>query len=524
MYLITLEAINCRNGESIASTESQAGNKNEVIQALGKTASEIRRKLGESLGTIQTRETPLQDATTTSLEALKAFSEGLKVLSVSGDAAAIPFYKHAIELDPNFALPYAYLGIAHIALGEPQLAPRYTQKAYELRLQTSEPEKYFISAVYFKEVIGDMQQAEQVCRVWIQAYPRSEMPHTYLAGAMYPAIGQYEKSGAEAREALRLNPDDPAPNAFLMLANIAENHIDQVRAAYEQAKSRKLDSPFFHEFLYQAAFLDNDPTEMERQAAFASDQPGVEDIFLSLKADTAAYSGYLGNARALSRRAADSAERSGEQESAAGYIAQSALREALFGNKDEAEKRARLAIGRSNGRDVKYAAALTLTFAGDSERAPGLVNDLASVYPEDSLVQFNYLPTLRANLALNRGKPVEAIDALEKAASYELGGTTGSSLGWNAMYPVFVRGQAYLAAKKGREAAAEFQKILDHRGIVVNEPIGALAHLGLGRAYALQGDNAKALAAYQGFLALWKAAVAKPSTDNRQHILFHKER
>src|SRR5271157_2398318 len=505
-YLLTLKAVNCASGETVASTEAQASDKNHVLDALGKTASDIRKKLGESLSTVQALDTPLEQATTPSLEALKAFSSGRKVQSTEGDAAAIPFFKHAIELDPEFALAYAWLGLMYVDIGENKIASEYNRKAYELRDRTSEAEKYFITARFDKGVTGNMEKAEQTCKLWIQAYPRSDMPQTTLSGAIYPAVGQYEKGVEAGREAVRLKPDFFASYTLLMFDYIALNRLGEAKATYGQALERKLTNPFFRLPLYQIAFLQNDSAGMAEQVAQSAGTPGVEDTLLANEADTAAFSGRLRNARELSDRAVGSAERAGEMEAAATYSALAGLREALFGNSDEARRRATLALERSAGRDVQYGAALALTYARDDGRAQMLTDDLGKRLPEDTLVGFNYVPTLRAKLVLNKGNPTEAIESLRAAAQYELGQTTGSKVGWTALYPVFVRGEAYLAEHQSSEAIAEFEKILNHRGTVVNEPIGALAHLQIGRAYAIQGDTAKAKAAYQDFLTLWKDA------------------
>jgi eukaryotic-like serine/threonine-protein kinase len=505
-YLLTLKAVNCVSEKSLASTEAQASDKNHVLDALGKTASEIRNKLGESLSTVQRFDIPLEEATTSSLEALKAFSSGLKVHGTAGDAAAIPFLKRAIELDPNFALAYAWLGLLYVDIGESGIAADFTGKAYQLRDRVSEPEKYFISARFYKAVTGNMEKAEQSCKLWIQAYPRSELPHNSLSGAIYPAIGQYEKGVEEGREAVRLNADFSPSYALLMFNYIALNRLNEAKASYEQALERKLSNPFFHHALYQIAFLQNDAKGMAQQVALSAGTPGPEDQLLGLEADTAAYSGRLRDAREFSRRAMDSAERSGEKEPAATYIALSGLREALFGNADEARRRATLAMGRSTDRDVQYAAALAFAYAGEDGRAKALTDDLGKKFPEATIVQFNYLPTLRAKLAVSRGNAAEALDSLRAAVPYELGQTTSSTSGWTALYPVLVRGEAYLAAHQGSEAAAEFQKILDHRGVVLNLPLGVVARLQIAHAYVLQGDTAKAKAAYQDFLTLWKDA------------------
>ena len=420
-YLLTLKAVNCSNGESLASTEAQANDKNQVLDALGKTASEIRNRLGESLSTVQKLDTPLEQASTSSLEALKAFSSGRRVLFTTGEAAAIPFYKRAIELDPNFALGYAQLGIGFTSIGEPTVAAGYTRKAYELRDRTSEPEKYFISAVFHKEVTGNIEQAEQSCKLWTQAYPRSEWPHVYLSGAIYPNIAQYEKGVDEAREALRLKPDNPVAYAFLIFNHISLNRPDDAKAVHQQALDRNVKSLFFNFGLYQIAFLQNDARSMAQQLANSAGQTGVEDVLLSLEADTFAHSGRLQEAREFTRKAMDSAERAHEKEPAALYIALSGLREALFGNAAEARRRATLVLARSTGRDVTYGSALALAYAGDDSRARALTDDLSTRFTEDTVVQFNYLPTLRARLAVNRGNFSEAIENLRAAEPYELG-------------------------------------------------------------------------------------------------------
>ena len=505
-YLLTVKAVNCESGESLASTETQVSDKNHVLEALGATASEMRNKLGESLSTVQRFDTPLQQATTSSLEALKAFSSGTQIASTAGSAAAVPFFKHAVELDPNFAVAYVWLALMSTDVGEPTAGAEYTQKAYELRDRATEAERYLISATFYKESSGDLEKAEQSCKLWIQAYPRADMPHIYLSGAIYPALAQYEKAVEEGKEAIRLNPDRIVPYAFLLYGYLNLNRIAEAKATYAQSAARKMDRAFLSIGLYEIAFLQGDASGMAEQVTKSAGQPGVEDQFLGLQAETAAYFGRRKAAQDFSRRAMDSAERRREAEAVKMYSALTGLREGLFGNAQEAASHADAATGPSAGRDVQYGAALAFAYAGDGKRAQSLASALEKVRPEDTLVKSNYLPTLRAKLALNRGNVSEALEILRSATSYELGQTTSNAYGWTALYPIYVRGEAYLVAKRGGEAAVEFQKILDHRGIVLYEPIGALARLGLARADVIQGDSKGAKAAYQDFFALWKDA------------------
>jgi len=503
-YLLTVKAVDCSNGKMLASAEAQASDKNHVLDALGKTAAEMRNKLGESLSTVEKFDTPLEEATTPSLEALKAFSSGKRA---SSPPLAITFYKRAVELDPNFAVAYAWLGVWHTSIGEPSIAADYTRKAYELRERASEPERYFVSAIYYKEVPGNLEKAEQTCRLWMQAYPRSEMPHIYLSGAIYPAMGRYDEVISEAREAIRLKPDYPVPYVFLMDGYMALNRFDEANSVYRQAIERKMYHHYYPASLYHLAFLQNDAAGMKQQVTVSAGQLGVENTLLAYEADSAAYYGQLRESEELTRRAIDSAEWAEEKEISANYSATSGLREALFGNAVEARRRASLAVASSSGVDVQYASALALAYAGDTGRAQSLTEELNKRFPEATTVQFNYLPTVRAKLALDRGNPSAALEMLRAALPSELGQTTFSGeYAWNGLYPVFVRGEAYLSAHQGSNAAAEFQEILDHRGIVWNSPIGALAHLQIGRAYALSGDKIKAKNAYEDFFTLWKDA------------------
>jgi DNA-binding winged helix-turn-helix (wHTH) protein/tetratricopeptide (TPR) repeat protein len=505
-YLLMLKAVNCKSGETLASTEAQASDENHVLNALGMVSVEMRNKLGESLSTIQKFDTPLEEATTPSLEALKAYSSAMQTMKTKGPEAATPFFKHAVELDPNFAVAYAYLGVQATTSLEPGLSVGYRTKAYELRDRASEAEKYWITATYHKGVTGDIPKAIEACDLWIQDYPRAELPHVYLGAAILPVVGQYERALEESSEGVRLRPDFALAYAFRIRAYTALNRFDEAKATYAQALERKLHTPYIDLEMYSLAFAQNDAAGMAEHATKLAALPTLGHTMLNTEGDTAAYVGHLKDARELSRRAIDGARRSGEKDAPAVYSGTSALREAWFGNTGEAQRRATLALKLSSGRDLQYFAALAFAYTGDDARAKALADDLDKSFPEDTIVQFNYLPSVRGRLALNKGDASGAIASLAAAAPYELGATRAIDLNWTPMFPVFVRGEAYLAARRGSEAAAEFQKILDHRGLVLNQPIGALAHLGLGRAYVLQGDIPKAKAAYQDFLTLWKDA------------------
>jgi serine/threonine protein kinase/Flp pilus assembly protein TadD len=504
-YVLGLRAVNCRTGDALAEEQATAEGKERVLKALGEAADKLRGKLGESLNTVTKFDTPLEQATTVSLDALKAYTLGRKTLGAKGDfAAAVPLFHLAIRLDPNFAIAYAALGVSYANLGETSLASENTKKAYELRQRVSEREKFYIESHYYQFVTGDLEKARQVYELWAQTYARDSVPPNNLR-VIYWQLGQYDKCLAEARETFRIDQGSSQSYAALVNSYRQLNRLEESRTTAEEAQAKELDSPILHLNLYLLDFLKDDPAGMAQQVAWAEGKPGWEDLLLANEAFTAAYSGRLGTARELSRQAVASAERAEEKEVAASYEVDAARREALFGNAADARRRGAAALWLSTGRDVQYGAALALASAGDAARAQALADDLGKRFPEDTVVQFNYLPTIRAQLALSHGDSSKAIEALQAASPYELG-TPANGAFVPALYPVYVRGEAYLAAHRGSEAAAEFQTILDHRSIVTNDPIGALAHLGLGRAYAMQRDTAKARAAYQDFLTLWKDA------------------
>ncbi len=498
-YVLGIQATNCHTGDVLAEEQTTADNKEQALNALGGAVTKLRAKLGESLNSVQKFDTPIEQATTPSLEALQAYSAGRKAMVGKGDsAAAAPFFSRAIQLDPKFAMAYAALGNAYSNLAEMGLAADNIRESYELRGSVSDREKFYIESHYFHFVTGDLEKARRVYEIWAQTYPRDVGPLTNLA-VIDSFLGNYEKSLVMATEAVRLSPEDSQNYANLVDAYIFLNRLDQARTAAREAQSKNLDSPDLRIYLYMVAFLQNDAAGMQQQVAWSAGEPGVEDALLANEADTAAYTGNLHKAREFSRRASTSAQLAEEKETAAGYEVSAALREALLGNTREARKLSEAALALSTDRDTQYGVALALVFAGDDSRGKKLAKRLAEQFPEDTAVQFCYLPTIDALLVLRRGDSSKAVEALTIATPYELGIAA-------RLYPAYVRGRVYLAADENSEAAAEFQKIIDHRGIVVNEPIGALAHLGLARAYAMQGDTAKAKAAYQDFLTLWKDA------------------
>ena len=498
-YDLILKAINCSSGEPLASSEEQASDKSHVLDALGKLASDMRSKLGESLATVHEYDNPLEQETTSSLEALHAMNLGMKAAVVNGDSVgAIPFYSRATEIDPNFAMAHMYLSFMYSNLEEGELAATNMRKAYDLRNHVSEREKLMIEGAYFANTTGDLEKAHEALNLVIQTYPRFWVPHDILAG-VWSSQGQIEKSIAEYREAIRLNPAAGIDFGGLVVAYLNLNRLSDAEITVKRAREKGMDAALTNGgALYLIAFLKGDAQEMERQVALATGKPGFEDEMLGMAADTAAYSGRLANARDLFLRAADSAERAEEKDTVANYQALLALREAMAGKESEARHRAALALRRSAYRGAKYVAALALEYAGDERGAEGLAQQLAKEFPEDTVVKFSYLPTLRARIALNHGKADEAIEMLRAAVPFELGESP--------LYPAYVRGEAYLAAHHGPDAILEFQKILDHRGLVKNDMIGALAHLQIGRAYAMAGNIDKAKASYQDFLAFWKYA------------------
>jgi tetratricopeptide (TPR) repeat protein len=501
-FVIGLQAVNCPGGYALAQEQVLAARKEDVLRALGQASRKLREKLGESLSTIQRFDTPLEQATTPSLEALKAYSLGKKTYSEKSDAAAIPLYKRAIEQDPRFAMAYVELGVCYSNLAQAALASQNFQKAYKLRDRVSEREKLSISALYYTFVTGELENAIQTYELWAQAYPREYLPHARV-GSLYSRYGQYERAVAETLECLHLDPGMGVCYGNLMLYYAGLGRLDEAKATYQQAMAHKLERPQLHLSLYRVAFLQGDVAEMQHQAAWAAGKPGAEDEMLSIQSDTEAFSGRLGIARELSRRAIESARRNDQKETAVMWGISEALREAEFGNAARARDQSASLLPLASAQNIQALAALALARSGDGARAEKLADELAKRFPLDTMINRYWIPTIRASIEVNRGNPAKALDLLQTAAPYDLARPLVVLV---ALYPAYIRGQAYLLLRRGGEAAAEFQKFFDHRGVVLNEPLGALAHLGLGRAYALQGDTFKARATYQNFFTLWKDA------------------
>ena len=510
-YLLTLKAVGCANGQLLASTEAQARDKNDVLAALGKISSAIRKQLGESLGSVQKYDTPIEQASTSSLEALQSFSRAREVQLAGDNAGSVPFFQRAIQLDPNFAMAYAALGTVYFNLGEPDAAAENSTKAYALRDRASEKEKLYIDSHYDAYVLGDLARAQQAYELWQSEYPQDVVPPTNL-GTIYGELGQYEKSLEESQVALRLDPN--GLNYLNVAFNfLALNRLQETQAVIQEAQSKNRDSLLLHLAAYDVAFLERDSAGMGREVAWSKDNH-AQDLFLAVDSDTAAYTGQERKAMALTQQALSAAKQGNEgKEIIAGEDADVALREALVGDAAVARQYASTSLALSTNRDVQFQAAFALALIGDAAKAQALADDLAKRFPQDTVAQYIDIPVIRAQLALPHGDSYKAIQLLEPSLAYDLGGSPGI-----LAYPPYPRGEAYLAAKQGAEAAAEFQKIVNHGGVPLNETIGAVARLGLARAYALQAQSSQgadadtdtarsnARKAYQDFLALWQHA------------------
>jgi tetratricopeptide (TPR) repeat protein len=503
-YVVSLKAVNCQTGSLLAQEQETATGKEHVLNALGQAATKLRKRLGESLASVQKYDALPEDITTSSLEALQAYALGNKATDIDNDyLAAVTFFQRAITLDPNFAMAYLLLAESYQPQGELALAAENTRKAYDLRERTSDHEKLSIAVFYEIVVTGNLEAARRSCELIAQTYPHDQSVQIYL-WYIHLICGDYARADAAAKRAFEINPDSSNNYVSLMYCDQYLGRYDQAKAAAEQSRAKKLSSPWYPLILYVVDFLQNNSAGMAQQAAATVGVPGVEDQMFFVESETAADHGQFGQARELARRAADSARRAQEKETAAEYEGHNSVREGLVGLMDFAKEDAQSALATIKGKHGEGFSAIAFALAGDVANANRAIDDLTKRFPQNNVVQTRYLPMARSALALNSRNAQAAIEALSPAAPYELGHTNEDFT--FALYPIYFRGQAYLAAKNWAGAAAEFQKILDHPGIVGNEPIGALAHLGIARAYSLSGNSAKARTAYQDFFALWKNA------------------
>ena len=518
-YVLELKAVSCPSGDTLAEEQVTAASKDKVLDALGKVASKLRGQLGESLATVQRFDVPLAEATTSSLEALKAYSLGHKANQEKGFSASMPYMQRAIELDPNFALGYEAVGFEYNSLGEVARASTYFTKAFQLRQHTSEREKLAITAAYYSTVTGEADKTIQTYQEEIASFPREGSGYLNL-GVEYAALGQYEKAAEVTRRALRLAPNQVRCYVALNDYTLALQRFDETRQSIRETQARKLDDYELHSHLYALAFLRADSAAMAEQQRWFAGQPEFENYGLALASDTQAYGGHVASAGELTRRAVDSAKRADNKESGAMWQVNAALQQAAYGNATQSRQLVAGALKLSPAsQGVEVEAALALAMAGDTARAELMAQDLRKRFPLDTQVQSLWLPAIQAQLALDKKNPALALNTLQAASLIELGNIPfGNNI--SCLYHVYVRGQAYLAAGQGSAAAAEAQKILDHSGIVWNCWTGALAHLGLARANALQARTfqgqgqaadadaarVRALAAYKDFLSLWKDA------------------
>jgi len=496
-YVIGLSALNCHSGDGLANEQIEADSREHVLKALGESAARMRKKLGESLASIQKYDTPV-GATTPSLEALKAYSLGMKTWFAKGVTSSLPFFERAVKLDPRFAMAHARVAMVYWNLNENALAAENIRKAYELRAKVTEWERLYIEAHYYDHGTGELEKAAQVYELWQQTYPRDWVPYNNLA-TINAAFGRYKEALEEARQALHLESDNEDNYGEVAILCLALNRLDEAAAVLKQAEERKLESELLLGGRYQLAFMRGDESEMERLIASAAGKPGAESSLWFCEVVAAAYQGRRSKARDLARQGLESSELSGAMEEGAKTWLVTAMTEGYFGNTEQARVDVRAALRLTSKGYVPVRAAQALALAGDVTGAEKLADESNKQLPLDTGVQLYWLPMVRANVALDLHNPGKAIELLRIVSPYELGF-------FGYLNPIYTRGQAYLMLRNGRAAAAEFQKIIDHRGVVWAFPLGALAHLGLARAYALQGDTAGSRAAYQDFLTLWKDA------------------
>lgn len=501
-YLIGLAAIRCDNGDPVALEQVEAHRKEDVVDALGSVATRLRVRLGESLPSIQKYNAPLEQATTASLDALKAYSMALSTWDRKGDEASIPFFKRAIELDPNFAMAYGGLGTIYHNRNEGELARANASKAYDLRGRVTEAEKVTIESRYFLYVVGDLAKAAQVYEFAVQNYPQSAGAFNHL-GTTYAELGRYAKASEILREALLLDPTRATTYSNLATDLLAQNQDDDAKSVLAEADRRKFQTDYLLQVKYWMAFLRGDSSEMQRILQSSSEVPGAQSLLLTEQANTEGYYGHFEKARAISQVAAEQLEHDGYLESAADCLAVAAVREAEIGSAARAHDYIARASKLARGRDVLALTSLVASGVGDLKQAEAKSAALDKKYRSDTVMQQYWLPTVRAQVDLRRGEPMKAVEALQPALLIEQAAPTFSVA---TLYPAYVRGEAYLALGDGPKAIAEFEKFVDHSGLVLNFPLAVLARLELARAYTRAGDPVKARQAYRSFLQLWKDA------------------
>jgi tetratricopeptide (TPR) repeat protein len=511
-YVLDLRARNCNTGSILDQEQIQASRREDVLNSLSQIARKFRTRVGESLATVEKHSAPLAEVTTASLDAFKAYNTALKGILYGGGDASTPLFRRAVEIDPQFATAWAHLGFAYSTFGRSELAVESTTKAWRLRDRVSGPERFFIEFLYERQVTGNLEKAYQTLDLWHRTYPREEeipSPRGLLFGISTHGTGRFERAIEASRELIAADPDGQIPYGSLASSLFFLGRFPEAQSALQQAYERKLEPRNDLVMRYNIALLKGDNNEMDRVVARARGKHGVEHLMAHAEALGLARSGRLRAARVASSRAVDLVlqEGGGAHELAATYQAVRAVWEALCGNAAEGQNAANAALELSKGREVEYAAGLALELSGHSSRSEALAGDLERRFPEDTFVKFTYAPVLHALAELRQSKPADAVERLETAHRYELA-ADGLSFSFylGGLHSAYVRGEAFLAERRYAEAAAEFQKILDHRGIVGADPIGALAHLQLGRVYAFSGDNARAKSAYDAFLTLWKDA------------------
>jgi tetratricopeptide (TPR) repeat protein len=510
-YVLGLRARNCNTGSILDQEQIQAAKREDVLNSLSAIVRTLRTRLGESRATVERHSTPLAEATTPSLEALKAYSTAVKAITASANyPAVIPIFQRAVEIDPKFAMAHATLGLTYSTVGESVLAAQSATKAWQWRDRVTDRERFFIDFTYDRQVTGNLEKAYQTLELWLQTYPRGEEPSalTLLGGLATHGTGRFERAIEATLKEIAMDPDVGVGYSGLASSYFFQGRFEEADRVLQQAAAHNLENPILLLIRYNIAVLRGDKSQVDRIAALAKNRPTVGHLMAHAEALSLARAGRLQLARQSSSRAMDLALQEREREAAASYQAARAVWEAVSGSAAEARKNAIAALELSNGRDVEYTAGLALALSEDSVRSEPLADDLERRFPEDTFAKFTYVPVLRALSALNHGKPTDSVVQLQITVPYELAvnGLNFNHFYLGGLHSAYVRGEALLAAHRYPEAAEEFQKILDHRGMAGADPIGVLAHLQLGRAFVLSGDTIKAKAAYQDFLMLWKDA------------------